>query len=86
MFVKVIDLLHLLPGTEKISGDVLVVVCYHMLLRVTENACDCCFSSCSSVLCVYVVLHLFLWLGLFFFMFTNMLSDRKHVYKVNDYA
>ncbi len=35
--------------------------------------------------CVCVVLHLFLLLGLLFFLFTNML-DRKHVYKVNDYA
>jgi hypothetical protein len=34
---------------------------------------------------VCVVLYLFLWLGLLFFLFTNML-DRKHVYKVNDYA
>jgi hypothetical protein len=36
--------------------------------------------------CVCLVLHLFLWLGFFFFMFFTMLSDRKHVYKVNDYA
>jgi hypothetical protein len=37
------------------------------------------------LVCVCVVLHLFLWLGLLFFLFTDML-DRKHVYKVNDYA
>jgi hypothetical protein len=51
-----IDLLHLLPRIEKISGDVLVVVCYHiLLLKVIENACGCCsFSSCSSILCVCV--------------------------------